>query len=118
MRPEEFKHFFSNFLSFLDNTNPNVETRALYISVARGLNVPVRCFYFEGGEELAKHMNTYREIVTKGQHKRVPTMGYNMFKSKFQMPTMNEGFSAIKHINFVPDFASEADKLLFSQFLT
>lgn len=56
----------------VDNTNPSVEVRALYIAAARQFGVPVRCLQFVTALEVAQHLNMFREKLTQGEHKHVP----------------------------------------------
>lgn len=55
-----------NFICFnmcvfiIDNTNADVESRKAYIDLAKNYKVPVRCFWFQASEALAKHNNMYR----------------------------------------------------------
>ncbi|KAG0371642.1 hypothetical protein BGX24_001393 [Mortierella sp. AD032] len=44
----------------VDNTNPDVATRAPYIALAKRHNVPVRCFLFQADKHLATHNNYFR----------------------------------------------------------
>ena len=102
----------------VDNTNPKEETREDYITAAENVDVPVRCFYFTTSMELAKHLNQYREVITKGERPHVPGIAYNMYKSGFSEPEESEGFTEIVKIRFVPHFANSAEKALFNCFLT
>lgn len=90
----------------VDNTNPSAELRALYMAQARKHGCVARCFHFIVGEDVAKHVNMFREKLTNGAHKHVPRIAYNMFKSKFEAPALREGFREIKQIDFVPYFAN------------
>ncbi|KAH3743143.1 DNA 3'phosphatase [Pelomyxa schiedti] len=97
----------------IDNTNPSKANRAPYIKLAKDLGVPVRCFRFDTEEELAKHLNSFREQITQGKSAHVPRVGYAVFKKAFQEPTLSEGFSEIRHINFVANFASPEHRAVF-----
>lgn len=97
----------------VDNTNPNKESRKCYIDIAKKLSIPVRCFHLHTPKELCEHMNMYRQTQTKGAQRRVPGVGFNVFKSKFEEPNVSEGFAEVKKIEFVAKFKSEAEKDLF-----
>jgi len=99
----------------IDNTNPEPSTRSLYTSIAKENGISFRCFVFLTDVELAHHLNFYREKITKGAVRRVPDVGYNMFKSKFKEPTAGEGFAEIIKIDWSPDFTSEEHRTLFLQ---
>ncbi|XP_078511306.1 bifunctional polynucleotide phosphatase/kinase-like [Lissotriton helveticus] len=90
---------------FIDNTNPDVESRSRYVEVAKKAGVPVRCFLFTATIEMAKHNNTFRQMTYTGQgHQPVNDMVFNSYKSKYVAPSLNEGFTEIVKIHFVPSF--------------
>lgn len=155
------------FIIPIDNTNPDVATRAPYIALAKKFNVPVRCFLFQADKELALHNNYFRAFhrslveaedavrslsassddpaqatssrtltsttttatnTTEGPgeetqetsstsskevtvtrirdepaRERISEMVFFSYAKKYQEPTLQEGFSEIKRINFVPD---------------
>ena len=97
----------------VDNTNPSKEARKAYIDIAKKAGVNVRCFHFDAPKELAQHMNYYRQAQTAGKVRRIPDVGYNMFKSKYQMPEKSEGFTEVRKIPFVPRFDNDTEKELF-----
>ena len=84
----------------IDNTSPSSSARDPFITVAENAGVPIRCFHFQTSIELAKHLNNFREVLTKGEVRHVPMVGYNMFKKHFQLPSKSEGFTEIKKIEF------------------
>jgi len=51
--------------------------------------------------------------LTKGEVRRIPDVGYNMYKKNFKEPTASEGFSEIKQISFSPEFDNDEDKQYF-----
>jgi len=97
----------------IDNTSPEPAARASYINLAKKKGIPVRCFRFDLTRELANHLNFYREKVTNGDRRRVPDVGFNMYKSKYKEPTASEGFSEICVVRFVPEFKNDTEKALF-----
>jgi bifunctional polynucleotide phosphatase/kinase len=97
----------------IDNTCPDAGTRSEYIGIAKEFGVPVRCFMFDLPKEVSEHLNFFREGFTKGEVRRVPDVGFNMWTSKHKPPTTAEGFSEVCTVQFVPQFKSEADKKLF-----
>lgn len=64
-------------------------------------------------EDLSHHLNLYRQSLTKGEVRRVPDVGYNVFKKNFEAPSKSEGFSEIIEVDFKPRFDSKADEELF-----
>lgn len=80
--------------------------------------VPCRCFWLQTSLALARHLNLVRQNQTDGGVRRVPDVGYNMFKKNFEEPAMDEGFTEIKKVDFVPRFASTRDENIFKQWTT
>lgn len=76
---------------------------------------PCRCFVMNTPIEIAHHLNMVRQNQTNGQVRRVPEVGYNVYKKNFQEPTKEEGFTEILKIGFVPVFDSSRDEQLFRQ---
>ncbi|PKC67399.1 PNK3P-domain-containing protein [Rhizophagus irregularis] len=85
----------------IDNTNADVESRKAYIDLAKNYKVPVRCFWFQASEALAKHNNMYRAYGNIDGPRPLPEIAYSGFKSRFVEPKSEEGFDEIKKINFV-----------------
>ena len=65
--------------------------------------------------EVAHHMNYVRQTQTMGKVRRIPDVGYNVYKKNFQPPTKAEGFSEIINVDFVPQFDSKKDEEIFKQ---
>eukprot|EP01114_Cavostelium_apophysatum_P015100 TRINITY_DN404_c0_g1_i1.p1 TRINITY_DN404_c0_g1~~TRINITY_DN404_c0_g1_i1.p1 ORF type:complete len:539 (+),score=163.75 TRINITY_DN404_c0_g1_i1:1629-3245(+) len=100
----------------VDNTNADASVRGEYTAIAKEMNIPYRCFWFDTDLDLAHHLNFYREKITNGAVRRIPDVGYNTFKSRFSEPsTETEGWSEVRKIQWTPDFASEEHKKLFLQ---
>eukprot|EP01129_Flabellula_baltica_P013739 TRINITY_DN6441_c0_g1_i1.p1 TRINITY_DN6441_c0_g1~~TRINITY_DN6441_c0_g1_i1.p1 ORF type:complete len:454 (-),score=107.27 TRINITY_DN6441_c0_g1_i1:22-1383(-) len=93
----------------VDNTNPTIENRAVYIEMAKKFDCPIRCFYFDTPREIAEHLNVMRNLMSGGEIKRVPPIGYNIYNKNFVMPTVEEGFEEVKVIPFSPDFSGDED---------
>ncbi len=68
--------------------------------------------------ELAHHLNFVRMNQTNGEVRRIPDVGYNMYKKNYQEPAIKEGFTEIKKITFVPKFDNKRDETLFKQWTT
>eukprot|EP01116_Phalansterium_solitarium_P020680 TRINITY_DN6162_c0_g2_i1.p1 TRINITY_DN6162_c0_g2~~TRINITY_DN6162_c0_g2_i1.p1 ORF type:complete len:264 (+),score=82.16 TRINITY_DN6162_c0_g2_i1:296-1087(+) len=86
----------------VDNTNPTAEVRKLYINAARARGVPARCFVLNTDRELAEHLNLFRERLTNGETPRIPDIGYNVFKSRYEAPSTKEGFTEVKETSMKP----------------
>ncbi|KIP03680.1 hypothetical protein PHLGIDRAFT_26012 [Phlebiopsis gigantea 11061_1 CR5-6] len=91
----------------VDNTNRDSATRGFYITIAQKLGVPVRCFHFVGSSELAWHNNLYRAYNlppgSSSAPKRdlLPYSAITSFRAAFKEPTVAEGFSEVRRVNWV-----------------
>eukprot|EP01101_Sappina_pedata_P004778 TRINITY_DN206_c0_g1_i1.p1 TRINITY_DN206_c0_g1~~TRINITY_DN206_c0_g1_i1.p1 ORF type:complete len:433 (-),score=177.45 TRINITY_DN206_c0_g1_i1:147-1328(-) len=97
----------------IDNTNPSEAVRAEYLAIAKSHSVQARCLHFQTDVELAHHLNFYREKLQGVR--RIPDVGYNMFKSKFESPNKAEGFTEIVEVEWAPKFEDDNEKRLFLQ---
>tara|TARA_Y100000389_G_scaffold69139_1_gene65762 strand:+ start:1021 stop:1920 length:900 start_codon:yes stop_codon:yes gene_type:complete len=75
----------------LDSTNPSKEKRQIFIDIAKEYNVPCRLIHINNDFELSKYRNSNREI-------RVPIMALYIYRKKYQIPELNEGFKEIVSI--------------------
>uniref|UniRef100_A0A0B7APD7 PNK FHA domain-containing protein n=2 Tax=Arion vulgaris TaxID=1028688 RepID=A0A0B7APD7_9EUPU len=97
-----------------DNTNPSASSRAHFISLAKEKDIPCRCIWLQTPLELAHHLNMFRQKQTKDSVRRVPDVGYNIFKKNFEEPTVKEGFTGgVIKVNFTPRFDNKTDEELF-----
>jgi hypothetical protein len=99
---------FSNFLIY----------RGSYIKVAKARKCRIRAILMNCDMKMAQHQNCYREILgTDVKHKGISTMVFRMFFSALEEPTLKEGFDEIIKCNFVPDFADEKSRQVYSYIL-
>lgn len=102
----------------VDNTNYDVPSRKRYVDLAKSQGVDCRCFYFVCDIAQASHHCKFRILDgTDSLHEEVGTMVLRMLKSKFQEPSLEEGFSSIVKVNFVPQFDNEAQRNLYRLYL-
>jgi len=100
----------------VDNTNPDRESRARYVQVANKYNIPIRCFLMSTSYKQARHNEVYRQL-TETKHKPINEMVVNSYKSKYTEPCLDEGFSEIVKVNFLPKFSNDEQKKLYSMYL-
>eukprot|EP01079_Euglenida_sp_SAG-EU17-18_P011020 gene11020-2003_t len=97
----------------VDNTNPDPQIRKLYVNIAKEHKVPVRAHHLATPEEVAKHMNQFRMMDTNGAVRRVPAVGFNVFKSKYVPVSKDEGFDQVTEVPFRVLCDSDAAKRKF-----
>ncbi|XP_065082814.1 uncharacterized protein F21D5.5 [Ochlerotatus camptorhynchus] len=100
----------------VDNTNPDADSRKRFVDIARKMKVPCRCFKMSVTYKQAKHNNTFRELTDR-THASINDMVFNMYKSKYQEPSLEEGFEEIVKVNFLPRFDSDANEKLYKLYL-
>eukprot|EP01117_Protostelium_nocturnum_P017879 TRINITY_DN735_c0_g1_i1.p1 TRINITY_DN735_c0_g1~~TRINITY_DN735_c0_g1_i1.p1 ORF type:complete len:534 (-),score=229.98 TRINITY_DN735_c0_g1_i1:52-1653(-) len=96
-----------------DNTNPSTSKRGELLDLANTYKAPARSFWIDTPLEVAHHNNLYREKVAS--IRRIPDVGFNMFKKNFSEPSTKEGFTECKKLSFFPKFDSDELKKLFLQ---
>ncbi|KAL4808536.1 polynucleotide kinase 3 phosphatase-domain-containing protein [Aspergillus unguis] len=87
----------------VDNTNADIDTRALWIDVAKEFKVPIRCVYFSAPSELCKHNNAVRAANTSlnpESRTLLPGIAFGDYLRRFQEPTLSEGFQDIIRVDF------------------
>ncbi len=100
---------------YVDNTHPTRESRLEFISIASEMNIPTRCILFVTDDCLSKHLDVFRSITTRVEP--LPSVAFHAFHNRYQPPVLQEGFSEIIQIPFVPEFDSAEKKLIFTQYL-
>jgi bifunctional polynucleotide phosphatase/kinase len=100
----------------IDNTNPSKKVRYDYINLCKKHSIKhIRCFKMTTLIELCHHLNYVRQNLTKGEIRRIPDVGYNMFKNQYEEPDLSEGFTEILSVDFVPTFENEEHEHVFKQ---
>lgn len=77
----------------IDNTNPTVAERALYIAPARAAGFRVVGYYFRSSLSDALRRNSLR-----GETERVPEKGIIGTYKRLQLPSYAEGFDALHYV--------------------
>ena len=91
----------------VDNTNPSVEARRLFVSVARQLKVPCRCVVMDTPRAVTEVNAEFR--AKQGQQAAIPQVAFRTYDTAFRRPTLAEGFDKIDVVQFVLDAAAETD---------
>ena len=81
----------------IDNTNPNRDTRKLYIDLAKKYKYLVTCIVVNISRDLCEHNNLYR--AHKNKMKPIPEIAYRMYFKKYNEPNKEEGIDNIKIVN-------------------
>eukprot|EP00045_Choanoeca_perplexa_P005658 m.47529 g.47529 ORF g.47529 m.47529 type:complete len:414 (+) comp13234_c0_seq1:76-1317(+) len=97
----------------IDNTNPSSTKRAEWLALAKKHKVPARCVHMTTPRPVAQHLNQFRQNITKGKHRRVPDVGYNMYFKHFEEPSVSEGFTHVHKMPFKPHFKDARARQLF-----
>ena len=103
----------------IDNTNPDVDSRKRYLTVAEKHKIPMRCFVFTATIAHCKHNNRFRELKNIGNSKYKPIndIAFNTYLARYIQPDVIEGFTEIVQVNFLPDFEGTEDAELYSYYL-
>jgi bifunctional polynucleotide phosphatase/kinase len=79
----------------IDNTNPSVEARKVYIDLASKYNATIRCVRFDHSMKLAEHNSGYRNFKTNNKTDVIPVIVFRVFNKNYVEPTHAEGFDSI-----------------------
>ncbi|KAH7094628.1 polynucleotide kinase 3 phosphatase-domain-containing protein [Paraphoma chrysanthemicola] len=84
----------------IDNTNADPDTRAVWVSLAQKLNVPIRCVLFTAPAKLCEHNDTFRALnigtETNPESRSIlPKLAFTGFASRYREPKVSEGFAEI-----------------------
>ncbi len=82
----------------IDNTNPTVEERRLYIQLARQAQFTVIGYYFQSKRDQALQRNQQRIGKT-----RIPDKGIKSTYAKLTLPRFSEGFDTLYYVTLQPE---------------
>lgn len=103
----------------IDSTNPDLDTRAAWVAVAKEHEAPIRCIYFTSPEELCIHNAAVRafggEIVNPEMRDMLPGIAFKMYKARFKKPEKKEGFLDVVEVDFTWE-GEEAAKEIWGKF--
>jgi len=75
----------------IDNTNPNMDTRKLYLDLGKKYNYNRYIINFRTNRNINNYYNKYRVQKSKGKIRMIPDVVYNIFYKKYEKPTDDEG---------------------------
>jgi len=78
-----------------DNTNTTCENRSLYIEAAKEKRFSVVGYYFT-----ASYDECLRRNATRQGNQRVPDIAIRVAAEKMQVPSLDEGFDELHHVQF------------------
>ncbi|KAL8786091.1 MAG: hypothetical protein Q9195_008367 [Heterodermia aff. obscurata] len=94
----------SRLTSFADNTNADIDTRAVWVQLAKKFGIPIRCIYFTAPAKLCEHNDTVRALAEGAfnpeKRQILPHSAFTSYASRFQEPSLKEGFHDITKIDF------------------
>ncbi|XP_013145078.1 PREDICTED: uncharacterized protein F21D5.5 [Papilio polytes] len=100
----------------VDSTNPDIESRSRWTSLAKDMRVVCRCVRMATTKAHAQHNNKFRELM-KTNHMPVNDIVFNTYKNKYQEPTTKEGFKEVIEVKFNPNFDDEKTEKLYKMYL-
>lgn len=87
-----------------DNTNGDLDTRALWIRLSQNFGLPIRCVFFSAPPKLCEHNNTVRALAGDAFNPEnrsiLPHLAFSSYASRFKKPSMTEGFDDIITLEF------------------
>jgi len=103
----------------VDNTNADIATRAIWISLAQDKGILIRCVYFTTPPKLCKHNDAVRafggELMNPEKRTVLPRVAFTSYASRFNKPDVNEGFKDLTEIEFQWE-GKEKERLVWSKF--
>lgn len=100
----------------VDSTNPDVESRGRWTSLANQMKVECRCAKMATTISHAKHNNKFRELM-KFKHVPVNDIVFHTYKNKFTNPSPKEGFKEVIEVKFNPCFEDKEAEKIYKMYL-
>ena len=82
----------------IDNTNPDIITRKVFVDLCKEYNYKIIFCWFNLPLEISKFLNEYRTQIGKSH---IPNVVYNIYKKKFIIPSITEDVDEIIEIKNV-----------------
>ncbi|MCJ1344237.1 hypothetical protein MMC31_002440 [Peltigera leucophlebia] len=88
----------------IDNTNGDLETRAVWIRLSESFGLPIRCVFFSTPPKLCEHNNIVRALAGDAFNPEnrsiLPHLAFSSFASRFIKPSTAEGFKDVITLEF------------------
>ncbi|KAJ5947070.1 hypothetical protein N7466_000085 [Penicillium verhagenii] len=98
----------------IDNTNADLETRLVWITLAKELAVPIRCVHLLSPPELCRHNNAVRAAnkeMNPEARTSLPVIAFFDFQRRYKEPRLEEGFEDITTVEFRFEGTEEERKI-------
>lgn len=87
-----------------DNTNGDLDTRAVWIQLSRNFGLPIRCVFINTHPKLCEHNNIIRALAGDAFNPEnrpiLPHLALPSFASRFIKPSTTEGFEDVMTLEF------------------
>lgn len=87
-----------------DNTNGDLDTRAVWIRLSQNFGLPIRCVFFSVPPKLCEHNNIVRALAgdafNPDNRSVLPHLAFSSFASRFVKPSTKEGFEDVITLEF------------------
>ncbi|KAG9230469.1 polynucleotide kinase 3 phosphatase [Amylocarpus encephaloides] len=104
----------------IDNTNADSEVRGKWVQLASTYSVPIRCVHFTATTQLCEHNDVVRALnkpMNPEKRTVLPSLAFKGFASRYQAPTLSEGFQDVVEISFKFE-GNEEEKAVWSRHWT
>jgi bifunctional polynucleotide phosphatase/kinase len=101
----------------IDNTNPDTESRAVWIKAAQEAGYKkIRAIEMITPENLSIHLDNVRHLYTKGGIPKMHKIAYHVYNKKYLKPSKKEGFDRLETVEFCLTDDLQRDKMWMRYF--
>jgi bifunctional polynucleotide phosphatase/kinase len=102
----------------VDSTNGSPAVRKEWVDLCGALKVPIRAVVMETSPALAEHLNRYRASTPSSGREVVPSVAFRTYESGYVYPAVEEGFSEVVDVPFLPHFSTSVEERRFREWYT
>ncbi|RDA96038.1 hypothetical protein CP533_5935 [Ophiocordyceps camponoti-saundersi (nom. inval.)] len=87
----------------IDNTNADLETRAMWVGLAKKTGIPIRCVWLKTPIPVCEHNAAVRALtpsLNPEARTGLPKVAFNSFSTRFRAPKVREGFQDVTELEF------------------